>query len=152
MIFLLNNWKWIALAVAAAVLVAWGSFWKWQAGRWEDKYIAFVAQTEALGKQAELKAKETEAKNKKAKEVADARNEKTITALRADNQRLRDEHSRSSLVPGAAPGSASPETVTFYRAELGSALRRFEAGVENLLGEGDEAIEGLNTAREWAQR
>ena len=151
-LFLLSNWRLVAFAATIAVLSATAGFYKWQANRWEAKYETFVVETRAAGIAAEVQAKETKARDEKAKEVADAKREKSIAVLRADNQRLRDERAGSVYVPAAAPGARDPETACFTRADLERALSGFVEGAAALVGEGDEARLDLDNARAWAQR
>lgn len=151
LLLLLNNWRAVLFGTIVLVLGTAAGYYKWQANRWEAKYETFRVETTAAGLAAEIRAKETKARDEKAKEVADANYRKSLNSLRADNQRLRDEHAASSIVPPAAPGSRDPSTACFDRPQLVGALRRFEAGIEAIAGEGDEARQALDSAKAWAQ-
>jgi len=115
-----------------------------------DKFKIALAEE---GRKAEALARQREAKDRKAKENADAENKRLRDDLSAARRRLRDNRARpdSGVVPRAAAGSVSPERAAFDRAELDRALRAFTAGVEELVGEGAEAIVDLDTAKKWAQ-
>lgn len=107
---------------------------------------------EANKKAAEAAAAKDE-ENRKAKEKADVANAKTkrdLAGLYDAYRSLRDQR-RGSLLPEAAPGSASPERITFDRKGFDNALSGFDSGVTGLLKEGDSAIVDLDTAKRWAQ-
>jgi curved DNA-binding protein CbpA len=92
----------------------------------------------------------------KAKERADEDYERRISRLRADVKRLRE--SSASQLPSSAPGPSGAPTATFDRSELDAALRSYRdevargrAEIRGIVGEGAEAVEGLDTAKIWAQ-
>lgn len=116
-----------------------------------NEYAKFKNDTEALEKQAELDKKATEAADKLKKEKTDAAQKSALDGLRADNKRLRDKYSGSSLVPGAPATSSRPDLACFDRAEFDTAIRTYEGGVTGLLEKGSEAAVNLNIARSWAQ-
>jgi hypothetical protein len=81
MIFLLNNWRWIALALVIASLSAYGAFWKHRAGVWEERYETektafqtFKSQVAAMGAAAQKAAEVAKARQKKTNEEV-AKNE-----------------------------------------------------------------------------
>jgi len=130
---------------------------KQDVARVQQAYDSFKAQVKVEGEAAQKKADAEIAAHKVAKEKADAENVKAksdLAGLYAAYRSLRDQRSRAggSILPAAAPGAASPESITFNRSGLDSALSGFDAGVTGLLEQGDKAIVDLNTAKAWAQR
>lgn len=117
----------------------------------QAKYDKFVIQTEAIGKESELKAKTKEAEDKRKKEEADAKANRTISALRADNKRLYNARANSGYVPAATTGSVRPDLACFDRAEFELALRQSDQATTGLIEEGAKATSELNIAKEWAQ-
>ena len=129
---------WAAIA-AGVVIVALGIAVKVQTSRLDAvkaEYAQFKGGIEALGKAAELAAKAKEAADKENKEKADAQNAKTkadLAGVYAAYRSLRDQRARGSLLPEAAPGSASPDRITFDRAGFDSALSGFERALQDSL-------------------
>jgi hypothetical protein len=111
---------------------------------------AFVTTTKAQGEAAKKLADAQAAEDKRKKESSDHEYETTIASLRADVKRMRDDRARASYVPAAPAGSRSPGLACFDRADLEGALRRLDAGISGLIGEGDTGAVGLNVARSWA--
>ncbi len=151
LLFALNNWRVLLMGTIVLVLGTSTAYYRWQANRWEAKHEAFRIEVHSLAAAAEQKRIATEAKNKKDKELADAKNAARLANLRAANQRLRDEINSRGILPPAAPGAADPGRAAFDRADLERALQQFATGVADLVREGDEARAGLDTAREWAR-
>lgn len=147
----LSNWRVLLFGTILLVLGTSTAYYRWQANRWEAKHEAFRIEVHSLAAAAEQKRIATEAKNKKDKELADARNAARLADLRAANQRLRDSIASTRFVPQPAPGAADPGRASFDRADLERALRSFAEGVADLVREGDEARAGLDSAREWAR-
>jgi hypothetical protein len=144
---------WGAIA-AGAVILALSIGLKVQTSRLETcqvEFKSFKLETKRIGEAAEKSAREQEARDKKLKERTDADHKTTVARLNADLKRLRDDHASSSLVPAPAPGAASPQRACFDRGQLGVALSGFERGVEGLIGEGANAVAGLDAAKSWAQ-
>ena len=147
----------LALSVAGDVVLAklyTGSLK--DVARVQQAYDSFKAQVKVEGEEAQKKATAAIAAAKQDKEKADAQNVKAksdLAGLYAAYRSLRDQRSRAGggILPPAAPGSASPESITFNRSGLDNALSGFDAGVTGLLEEGDRAIVDLDTARRWAQ-
>ena len=104
--------------------------------------------------QARKVAVAQDARNLARKEKADADAAKTrrdLAGLYDAYASLRDQRRLGSLLPEAAPGSPSPDRITFNRKGFDSALSGFDQGVTGLLKEGDGAITDLNAAKKWAQ-
>ena len=85
------------------------------------------------------------------KETADNEYQSQLDALRADNQRMRNDRSRRNILPAAPAGSRDPETVCFDRAKFEQAVQRLDDGISRIIGTGDEDAEGLNVAKRWAK-
>ena len=139
---------------ALAVIVVMGIAIKVQTSRLEaanTKYEVFVAQTKALGEIAEKKAKEKEAIDIKRKQEADRENVTNRARIADLSKRLRDERSRSGILPPAPSGSPSSQTAAFDRTLLERALQQLDESISGLIGEGDQAITDLNTAKTWAK-
>jgi len=103
---------------------------------------------------AEAQIKEVEkiaARNLKAKEDADAQRTKERASLERTIKRLRDS-AGPSLVPATASCSGSTTVAAFDRAELDRALRNFTEGVQELVGEGQQAVIDLDSAKGWASK
>lgn len=147
---LLGNWqKYLIIAAAIAALCAM-SYIKGCSDE-KIKSEAFRAKVELLGEQAKQKAKEQEAKDKLKKEQADSENKVSSDRIATLSRQLRDERSRTRYLPAPAPGSASPDRISFDRAELERAIQFLDGEVSGLFAEGDKAIVDLNTARRWAK-
>lgn len=146
-----------AVIAAGVVILGLGIALKVQTSRLDalrTEYAEFKAGVKALGEAAIVSAKAKEAADQAKKEKSDAANAKTkrdLAGLYAAYGSLRDQRARGSLLPEAAPGSSSPDRITFDRAGFDSALSGFDKGVTGLLAEGDGAITDLNTARSWAR-
>lgn len=119
-------------------------------GAVQAEYEAFKTQIEVLGREAERKNREKEAKDLSIKEKAD--NERKI--LLADNaslaRRLRTQRSDSRFVPPASALATSPSRACFDRTLVESALQRFDDEVTAIVGQGDVARIGLDNAKRWA--
>lgn len=139
---------------AVAVIGALGVGLKIQSLRLERcqaDYAAFKLETKRIGEAKEKEAKEKEARDLKLKERADADHKRAVARLNRDIQRLRDDRARSSIVPPAPSGSASPQRACFDRPELDRAVSGFVAGIEELIAEGAGAVAALDAAKAWAQ-
>ena len=137
---------WIA---AGAFVSGAGGAW-WLQGLRLDAVQAFVATVKAEGEAAKKFADATAAEDKRKKESSDHEYQTTISSLRADVKRMRDDRARSRFVPAAPAGSRSVGLACFDRAELEQALQRFDDGISGLIAEGDADAVGLNVARSWA--
>lgn len=146
---------WLTAAAFGLGAVSGGGLaWKvqgWRLDALQDRYDGFVAATKAEGEKAAITAAATKKADEKRKEVADHENAAALTALRADNLRLRNTRTGGSYLPAAAAGAVRPDRITFDRAELESAIQRLDAGVSGVAEKGDEARVNLDTARKWAQ-
>jgi hypothetical protein len=146
----------IRLAVIASLLGALLGFavaWQWQSSKVDAitaEYKGFVDTTQALGNAAQKEADEREARDRANKQKADHENKLAMATLRADIKRLRDARAGGSYLPSPPASSGRPDLATFDRAELESALRAFDAGVQGLVDEGSEATVNLNSAKTWA--
>lgn len=140
------------IAIGAAVIIGlMGIALKVQSARLESckaEHKAFVSEVERLGKEAKDKADETNEKNRKLKEQADAE----LKKLRADNdkfKRLRD-NSPSRGLPEAPRETRRPDLACFDRPSLESAYGELVKGLRELSDEGTENTLRLKSAVEWA--
>lgn len=138
---LLSNWRLLfSIGVGLAVF---GYVWHCQHVKAELAAAAAIAEQQLRQNEAKAQRDITN------KERSDENYERNIARLRADLQRLRD--TRPSLLPAPAPGTESPDRISFDRAELDAALRRYRVGVLEVVGEGAAAVEGLDESKAWAR-
>ncbi len=142
-------YKYGVCALTAAALFGFG--WVQGAHREQIKAERFEAATTALGQAAKRHAAEITKADKLRKEKADAENKRTITSLRADVKRLRDERTRGGGLSAPAPSAESPDRICFDPAKLSGALRKFDEGILGLVEGCSEAVINLDTAKKWAQ-
>ncbi len=114
------------------------------------EYATFQMQVKAAGDIAEAKARAKEKTDLANKEKVDAENKKTVAALRAESERLRNSRTSVSFLPPNPTGTPSTN-VTADRAKLEAALRAFDTDVAQLVDRGDQAIADLNSAKDWAR-
>lgn len=86
----------------------------------------------------------------KAKEVADVDYKEDFARLNAELKRLRNERSRTSYTPPAPANSRSPDLTCFNRTELESAFQFLDAGLQDLIAEGDKNTARLVIGMKWA--
>ena len=116
------------------------------------EYAGFVATAKAQGEAAKKLADATAAEDKRKKESSDHEYKTTITSLRADVKRMRDDRARSRFVPAAPASSRNPGIACFDRAELERTIRDFDTAIQGLVDQGSADAVGLNVARGWASR
>src|SRR3990167_9521811 len=101
---------WLYLAVGLLILGL-GIAVKVQTARLDAEkaeFSAFRVQVEALGREAELRAKTAELADRKAKEKADEQNRKARGDIAILTKRLRDARAAGGYLPAAASGAPSP--------------------------------------------
>jgi hypothetical protein len=152
-----------AIAAGAAILTLSGLLWL-QTSRLDRcveakakvaaEFEVFVQEAKRLGEAAQREAHAEMLRDKMWKELNDAKNTADMAALRAERDRLRRDRAgaRGGVVPPAPAGTRDPATACFDRPQLERAIRDFEAGVEGLIEQGDEARVGLDGAKRWAQK
>lgn len=145
---------WLLLAAFVAGLASGaGPAWYVQGLRLDalqSKYDGFVSTTKAQGEAAQREADAKAKADRQLKESSDREYQTAIAGLRADVERMRNARARAGYVPAAPAGSRSPGLACFDRADLEGALRRLDAGISGLIGEGDADAIGLNVGRRWA--
>ncbi len=148
--------KWVLIGLVLAS--AFGAGWKVNGDRWEKKYQTLQAEYDqfkggvaALGEAAKVKAKKEATANKLAQRRANEQNTSTITTLRADVERLRNDRDRAGggRVPPAPAGTIRPDLACFDRASLESALGKLIGDVRGLADEGSQATIDLDTGKNW---
>jgi hypothetical protein len=127
--------------VAGVVVLAAGAYvWRCEAIQDDMVRAEAIAQQQA----AENARKALEAL--KAKERADENYTRNLDRLRADLKRLRN--ARTDFVPAPSASAPSPDRACFDREQLERAIRSLDSGVQALIERGDEALIGLEAARE----
>ena len=142
-------YKYGVCALTAAALFGFG--WVQGAHREQIKAAKFEAATEAFSVAAKQHAEQVAKADKLRKEKADAENKRTISSLRADVKRMRDERTSGGGLSSPAASAESPDRICFDPAKLSGALRKFDEGVLGLVAECSEAVINLDTAKRWAQ-
>lgn len=160
MTFLLTYWRWIVLAALLAASAAFGAYKMHQHDQvvldaLKSEYSQFKGGVEALGKAAQIRAKETEAANEQRRISADVENKRSTDKLLADIAGLRSERAKRDTAGGfvsqAAPGALNLKYACYDSAKLDDALRKLDRGVQGLVAEGDKAVTDMNSSRAWAQ-
>src|SRR3990167_9306543 len=140
--------------IAGVVVISMGAAIAVQTYRLESvkaEDAEFKGGVEALGKAPEQAAKVKEAKDKLAKEKADADKKRLTTDLAATVKRLRDARASRSFVPSAPAASTRPDFACFDRKALESAIGGFIEEARTIADRGSEATINLDTAKKWAQ-
>ena len=143
-------YKYGTYALIAAAVFGFG--WLQGAHHEQLKAAKFEAATVALGEAAKQRAEQIATADKLRKEHADAENDRTITSLRADVKRLRDERARGGGLSAPLATAGSPERACFDPAKLNSALRTLDEGILGIVETGSKAVIDLDTAKIWAQK
>lgn len=139
--------SWLVAGVASIAVIGYG----WHCEKEKREAREFIAMVEAVGKAAQAVADKRIADERRAKEKADAQSQADRARVAALSRELRDARARSNILPPASPLAASPGRAAFDRAELERTLQRLDAGVSDLLAEGDAARVDLDAARTWAK-
>lgn len=142
-------YKYGAYALIAAAIYGFG--WLQGAHGEQIKAAKFEAATEAFSVAAKQHAEQVAKADKLRKEKADAENKRTITNLRADVKRLRDNRASGGGLSAPATSAESPDRICFDPAKLSGALRKFDEGVLGLVEGCSESVINLDTAKKWAQ-
>ena len=151
------NWlqsRTMLAAILAAGFLSGLLVWKFQEARLDAlqaQFDSFVGQAKAEGEAAQKVADMRAKQANQAKETSDNEYQSQLDALRADNQRMRNDRASRNILPAAPAGSRDPETVCFDRAKFEQAVQRLDDGISKLIGAGDEDAEGLNVAKRWAK-
>jgi hypothetical protein len=149
--FLERFWKPLAVACVILATLTYATVIKHDRDAIRAEYAVFVATVKVQGEAAKKSAQIQEAADKKRKDTADAENVRLRTANAALARSLRESRSSAGYLPKPAPGSASPDRITFDREALESAIRRLDDGLSAIAESGDQAITDLDTAKRWAQ-
>lgn len=110
----------------------------------------FKARVDEDGKQAQTIVENKAAADKLLKEKTDEASQRAVAAVIADNDKLRKYRARTGYVPAASPGSKRPNVACFDRAKLESAIQLADAGISELIKQGDECRVSLDSAKTWA--
>lgn len=151
MIWLAANWKIVAVAAIITILAGYGQTMRYQRDSLRVEYSDYRREIAKAAQLAAEQALKKTIEDQEWKGKADADNLRLRGDLAVLTKRLRDARASSNLVPAAASCPDRPASACFQRADLERALQRLDAGVSDLLGEGDRAIVDLETAKKWAQ-
>lgn len=139
----------LGLALLAVALFGYG--WIKGANHGEAKLQAFAESVRAEGIKAQAMADARIASDRQRKEASDASYSKALIALGADLERMRNARSSANNLPSTPADSKCPDGwACFDRPQLEQAIRRFDAGVSGIVGEGDQIALRLETAIRWA--
>lgn len=142
-----------AIALLAGSLIAGSSAWYVQGlsiDKIKSDHSLEIQKIKNTGEIVQAKSDTITVTQEKAKEVADVDYKETINRLNADNKRLRNERSRTSYTPAAPANSRSPNLTCFDRIELESAFKFIDAGIQDLVTEGDQNTARLVSGMKWA--
>lgn len=142
-----------AIAFMAGSLIAGSGAWYVQGLRIDkikSDHSLEIQKIKNVGEIVQVKSDAITVTQEKAKEVADVDYKETIKRLNADNKRLRNERSRTSYTPAAPANSRSPELTCFNRTELESAFQFLDAGLQDIVAEGDQNTARLVSGMKWA--
>lgn len=149
MISLPVDWK--VIVVGLAVVAIGGYIWHCESSKTE------LAQVAAVGRAANEENAKRALRDQTAKERSDEEHDRRLARLRADVQRLRN--TRASALPTATALTGSAVDACYSRSELDAALRSYRERVaesrgrlRELAAECGASIEGLEAAKNWAQR
>lgn len=151
MIWLLANWKLVAIGALIAILGAYGMTMRTQRDIARAEYSDYRRNVAVAAQAAAEQALQKTIEDEKKKEKADEENLRLRTALDATTRRLRDARAASSFVPAAASCPSRPESASFDRTLLERALRDLDSEVQGLVDEGSRAVIDLDSAKRWAQ-
>ncbi len=115
----------------------------------QTKYEDFMQQTQQEAQVARKLNAQIALENQKKKENADNDYQVEMDTLHTTIKRMQNARARSSFLPPITAGATNTDTACFKRGDLEQALQRLDNGIQGLITEGDEAITGLNKARNW---
>jgi hypothetical protein len=144
--------KTLLIATVATGLVLGGGL-MWQTKRLADvraEFSEYRGGVEALGRQAEARARAQIESDRKIKELTDAENAAAVANLTATVGRLRKQLAGGGGLSAAAPAAGGPDAACYDRAEFAGALRRLDEGFLGIAAEGAAAVADLNSAKRWA--
>ena len=158
--------SWAEYAIVVLVIALYSGWIAYEARKGPEAALAaktaqmdaFVGQTRALGEAAQKAANARKLADQQAKESTDAQAAKSqadLDKLYAAYRKLRNTKSAGAGSGGlsvASGGSQGAAKSCLDTAAVNRALSSFDAGVTDLLEEGDGAIAGLNAARDWASK
>lgn len=142
---------WVYAGIASLFILLFGVVQTHRLHASEKAFSAFRAQVKAEGEAAEKRAQERIKRDLQAKESTDAQNRKLRAANDALSRSLLDARTSRGYLPAPAPGTASPDRVCFARTEFERTIRELDEQVSGLIGEGDQARIGLDSAKDWAK-
>lgn len=151
LLWLASNWKLVVIGTIIFALGAYGQTMRIQRDMARNEYSDFRREVALAAQKAAEQALQKTIADEKKKEEADADNLRLRNDLAVLTKRLRDARANSQFLPAAPADSGSPASACFSRPDLERALQRLDAGVSDLLAEGDRAVVDLETAKAWAR-
>lgn len=139
------------LAMALLCTAIWANGWLRGAHHGEAKLAAFEVAVRAEGSAAQKLANDRIARERGRTDDTNAKYLVADAGRRAATERLRKSRPSGDIVPAAATGASDPDRACFDRAQLERALRSLDAGVSQLVDEGDQVALRLKLAVEWAK-
>lgn len=156
--FILSPLGRLAVAGVAGAVFGFGAAWLiqgWRLDAAKAAFSVFRVQVEALGREAELRAKTAEIANRQAKEKADADYKKVKSDLAtsyAAYRKLRDNaNSGGGGMPEAPRVTSDTNRTCFDTTQLTRAMGVLETGIPNITEQGDVARNRLIEAMNWAK-
>lgn len=109
--------------------------------------------TEIIGKVQDKYSKKEDKESLGHKETVDEKYSRDIATLQYANRRLRDSIASSRLLPGAAQVCTDGSTrSTVNWPDIDAAIREYREEVRGIVEEGDKAVSGLNSVKEWYKK
>ena len=139
------------VAIFAGIAVTFGAMQTYRLKAKTAQYDSFVAVTKAAGEEAKRNVVRQMTADQKNKERTDAENRNLRNANAALTRSLLNARTSRGYVPAASPGARDPDRACFSRADLERAFQQLDAGVSQLVGEGDQARIGLDSVKVWAK-
>lgn len=143
----------LAAAFLAGSLIAGSGAWYVQGLRIDkikSDHSLEIQKIKNVGEIVQAKSDTITVTQEKAKEVADVNYKEDFARLNAELKRLRNERSRTSYTPPSPANSRSPNLTCFDRIELESAFQFLDAGLQDLIAEGDQNTARLVSGMKWA--
>ena len=108
---------------------------------------------EIVGKAQNKEAKKEDKESKENKEKVDEEYRKYVDSLRADNERLRKQVTRTRSLPSAPQTcTGGSETTEVNWPDVERAIDDYRLRVRSIVEKGDKERKGLDTVKEWVDK
>ena len=148
---LLTFWKPIALILVIGGLLVWGQVQTHRLASCKQEFATFVAQVQAIGDAQIAKNKAKVAEDKAIKSRIDNENSK----LRNDNatlaKRMRESSASRSTVSYLPASTSRPTLACFDRAELDTAVERYQSDLLGIAEKGAAATVDLDAGKDYVK-